>query len=452
MISIWVLLLLLPPWVYMSKAGGTVATIGIDDNAYSSVPFTLPADYRPILDEYKTVSIERHLNVSSLLLNSTTASNSTEYQVPRNLWIAFRRRPNSTEDIDSDFLEMLRKALLAGWKVYLMGHDEQVQFMNDYFIDTPLSWAVSLIAEHALTAVSDVFRIAALVAFGGVVRYLHLQLAYTYKYQYQYIDDDAILFWLKDGFDELISHNKSSLIGLENGQHLSDDCYNRKYRLSKSKMMKTYNISDLKVVYSGSRFTQWFLISKQGHSIFKRQLANIVDLIQHEYMRDSGLFPQGVRWNDIICATGPDMLTSTIVETSLHNLRNNRSMHDLDGAEIIPNMVARFAAIFKVREYKHYAERKEHHYYRKFTSRNQSFLRRYVAFHFSYYDGHPVSHGHNSIYLANGSNLHQFLNPDSMKKMNFYHNDVLSIRNDTEWDYYSISNTLPACADCKRQR
>ena len=240
-----------------------------NDEYYLNKPFQIGAGFRPVLDESRALSIEKYLNVSAYLPQANSSSSSSSsgpaFQVPRNLWIAFRRRPTSAEQIDSDTMTMIGKALRAGWKVYLMGHAEQVQLISDYYPGESLNWAVSLIAEYALTAVSDIFRLAALVAFGGV-----------------YIDDDVILLQNSEDFDILISHNKSIRLGTEKGQPLGFDCYNRVYHLDKSNLMATYNITDFAAVNSGNRLTQWFIISQQGHVALKRTLENITSRAHKE--------------------------------------------------------------------------------------------------------------------------------------------------------------------------
>ena len=425
----WLLLLLgLPP----------CATADLfDDGYYVRKPFAIPADFRPLLNESRTLSIEKHLNVSAYL--RVDATEPSPYVTQRNLWIAFRRRPNSTEHIDDDTMTMIAKALRKGWKVYLMGHAEQVQLIGDYFPGDVLSWAVGLIAEYAGAAVADVFRIAALVAFGGV-----------------YIDDDVILLQNTEDFDVLISHNKSITLGTEKGQVLGFDCYNRVHHLDKSNLMATYNITDFGVVNHGLRLTQWFIISTQGHMALKRTLENIVELIKKEYLREYGLhhFAQSPRFTDITCATGPDMLTSSVAELMLEHYRRtgNLTASALDGMAVMSFDVfgRKYGAVFKVSQLKHYEERKEHHYYKTFSKRDQTFLRRYVAFNMSHYEGRPVCSGDGAIYLVQGAALRPFPNWDTFVSL-FHPHDVMYIRNVSEWALFARGQALPPCTSCRRR-
>ena len=108
---------------------------------------------------------------SSPLGNGTSVKH-----IPRLMWISFKTRPESLEDTSEELATMINHARKDGWTVYCLGHVEQLQFMEMYYPETSLLWAIKQIHPNSGAAMSDIWRVAALYAFGGM-----------------YIDDDSTI-------------------------------------------------------------------------------------------------------------------------------------------------------------------------------------------------------------------------------------------------------------------
>jgi hypothetical protein len=102
--------------------------------------------------------------------------NQTKTNIARNVWVAFKNKPGSLEQLDEELYNIIQNSRKEGWNVYLLGHDEQVNFIERYYPNTSLLWAVKTISPSAAVSVGDIWRVAATYAFGGF-----------------YMDDDAYI-------------------------------------------------------------------------------------------------------------------------------------------------------------------------------------------------------------------------------------------------------------------
>ena len=144
---------------------------------------------------------------------SAKMKNTIEKAIPRNVFISFKSKPASSNDLDEELNKFINMSTHEGWNVYLHGHAEQIQFMERYYANTSLLWAIKLIAPVAGASVSDVWRVAVLYALGGM-----------------YIDDDA--YW-SSSLESFIGVNDSLILTTESGPY-KDGCYRRDFHLSKT--------------------------------------------------------------------------------------------------------------------------------------------------------------------------------------------------------------------------
>ena len=98
-------------------------------------------------------------------------------KIPRNLWIAFKEFP--TKSTLSIHLQLLfSRASRSRWKIHLMDDTRIDHFMLKYYPDTAVLWAFQKVHPGAKIAAIDIWRYAALYAFGGF-----------------YMDDDADMLY-----------------------------------------------------------------------------------------------------------------------------------------------------------------------------------------------------------------------------------------------------------------
>ncbi len=152
----------------------------LSSSALTNRPWELPV-FPPNFDSLTldaAVRMKTNVNISAV---------PTDRLIPRNLWIAFRKVPPNLMSIFMDnppapaetksLMQMMIDAKKAGWSINLMNGDEAEDlFMETYFPDTSYLWAYNSIGDYAKVSKADLWRYAALYAFGGM-----------------YLDDDAYL-------------------------------------------------------------------------------------------------------------------------------------------------------------------------------------------------------------------------------------------------------------------
>ena len=134
---------------------------------------------------------------------ATGQSNTTKL-IQRNMWISFRTRPESLDELGDELVNMITRARADGWNVYCMGHEQQMLFMEMYYPNTSILWAIKQIHPFAGAAVSDIWRVAAVYAFGGF-----------------YLDDDSIL---STPLEEVILPSDTLIVGRERAPY-QDNCF-----------------------------------------------------------------------------------------------------------------------------------------------------------------------------------------------------------------------------------
>lgn len=114
------------------------------------------------------------LFISTLNLTEDTAVYNNSL-IPKHVWISFRYVP-SRDQMADHLKKFIERAVSDGWKINLMGKDDQAEFMETFFFNTSTLWAFKLIHEDAGVFASDIWRYCALYRFGGF-----------------YMDDDSYL-------------------------------------------------------------------------------------------------------------------------------------------------------------------------------------------------------------------------------------------------------------------
>ena len=348
--------------------------------------------------------------------------NESTKNIPRTLWISFKERPVSLDDVGEELGTMITQARNEGWTVYTMGHQEQIKFIELYYPNTSLLWAVNNIHPNAGASVSDIWRVAALYAFGGL-----------------YIDDDSVVFhYLED-----IVQPTDKLILARERVPFNDHCYHKQFHLSGVALRKKYKLDDLSHLYGNRRFLQWMFLAAPRHAVLRRILENIVEVIQQEYLGGFAMYRLSTEptWKYIVCATGPDLWTSTIRELTL-----SKEIVEADWRVLGKHDFIEYHAHFKLGTSKHYKKRLESHYIRKMLVDRSGLLRAYAPFNLSMYERWPVSDGGRAFYYIDQGKRRAFPNYDTYTMMGFTKEDTFVLSHE---DFINIpmGAYLPAISD-----
>lgn len=234
---------------------------------------------------------------------------SQDRLIPRHLWIAVR-------DI-SDGLNYQMPGLFQRnpkYNIHIVSNDEKDFFMNTTFANTSVLWAYHSIHPEAGAAKADIWRYAVLYTYGGV-----------------YIDDDSDM---KTPLDKIIEPLDSLIVAYENNGFSGDVCYIPKFHLSDFHMNKhkhiqppeldrnlTYKKQLFGNIFHGRVLLNWAIFSAPRHLVIHKTLTSVVEVIHHEYIRDSVLrhLKGAYRWQLVMCATGPSVLTASARELVIDN-------------------------------------------------------------------------------------------------------------------------------------
>ena len=337
--------------------------------------------------------------------------------IPRNIWIAFKTKPQSLDDLGEEHIQFIQQVRAAGWNVYMLGHDEQIKFMEKYYANTSTLWAIKMISLSAGASISDVWRIAAVNAFGGL-----------------YLDDDSLL---NPDMETGIEPTDQMILCREHSVY-ANSCYNKDYHLSDYAMIQKHGDIDFSQLYGGRRFTQWAFFSKRNHPLLKRLLGNIVENIRLQYYGKSPniLLSTEPRWKPVVCTTGPNMWTATILEMTL-------AEEDFQMRVLTRHDFVEFEGIFKITG-KHTELRAESHYYHM----REEYLQHYYPFCVDNLEGRPVTDGSKSIFLIEKGQRREFPNWDTFVYYNFSYRDTFFIQNFSDFASIPEGPPLPPCVDC----
>jgi len=131
--------------------------------------------------------------------------------ITRNIWLGFKNIPKSESELHPHIKDFIDRARNQSWNVYMLGHEEQLQFLQTYYPNSSLVWAYQTIHSQVGVSACDLWRYAALYAFGGL-----------------YMDDDSDI---QTDLEDAI-HPEDQLILTQEGNTYHDNCYIPSYHLS----------------------------------------------------------------------------------------------------------------------------------------------------------------------------------------------------------------------------
>ena len=377
-------------------------------------PYDFPAipSHFPPLDHAKFAT-----NFSDPFMTQNTTKH-----VPRIVWVSFKTRPESLDDIGFEMVDVITQARKDGWTVYCLGHVEQILFMELYYPETSILWAIKSIHPNAGASVSDIWRVAAVHAFGGL-----------------YLDDDSSI---RAPLEEVVEPTDRFIIGRE-PQNFHDHCYHKQFHLSGPAMTKTYNSTDWYSLFGSKRFLQWIFIAEPRHRILRRILENMAEVIRLEYLGGFSMYrlPKEAKWKLIICATGPDIWTSTIREMVMK--KELLGVDDPDWRVLNKHGFVEYQANFKNSGTKHYQARLGQHYARKMHT---NLLSSYAPFNLSSYEHWPVSDGGRTFYYIDKGVRRAIPDYDTYTMMGFSFEDNFLIGSE-DLNSIPLGDAMPAISD-----
>jgi mannosyltransferase OCH1-like enzyme len=216
--------------------------------------------------------------------------------IPRHLWIAVR---DDKEPLSYQMQPLFQRN--KNWEVHVCSNDAKDLFMNTTFANTSLLWAYNSISPVAGAAKADLWRYAVLWTYGGA-----------------YIDDDSDI---GAPLDKMVEPLDTLIISYEKNGFNANRCYIPRYHLSDFYAYKNESQRDRKVFHHRC-LLNWAMVSAPRHAIIAATIHNAVEIIRQEYLSDSVLrsLTGAYRWEAIMCATGPSLLTATAREVILQDL------------------------------------------------------------------------------------------------------------------------------------
>jgi mannosyltransferase OCH1-like enzyme len=206
-------------------------------------------------------------------------------KVPRVIWVAVS---NSSEELPGPLREFFQRN--SGWQVNVIGNTEKDAFIDTVFANTSVQLAYHIISPLLGAAKADIWRYAVLYLFGGV-----------------YIDYDSDI---RVPLDTVVEP-EDTLIVSEEGSNFHE-CYIPSYPLSSNSTFTKYKYgTDLTagngvdaakpnpyisgkhpetghpIFFDGKFIVQWAIIAAPGNLLFHRTLANLIDLLYRDYLRET---------------------------------------------------------------------------------------------------------------------------------------------------------------------
>ena len=225
-----------------------------------------------------------------------------EKHITRNLWLGFKNIPSSESELHPHIIDFIGRARNQSWNVHMLGHQEQLRFLETYYPNSSLVWAYQAIHSQVGVSACDLWRYAALYAFGGL-----------------YMDDDSdIQTHLEDAI-----HPDDMLILTQEGNTYHDNCYIPSYHLSGNYLQQHFPGVDSRLLYGNKILANWAIFSAPRHPALLKIMKNAVELLRKEYLREPAIWMLETepRWKVVMCSTGPSMLTATVrLMTAEHNI------------------------------------------------------------------------------------------------------------------------------------
>lgn len=196
----------------------------------------------------------------------------------------------------------INNAKKDSWAINLIdGDSAEDKFMRTFFPGTSILWAYNAISKHVKVARVDIWRYAALYAFGGL-----------------YMDDDA---FIQTSLEQIVKHNDSMILTVEGNPHIAL-CYQADFYLSNENLRNQFNTTRFKKFWNDKTLVNWAIFAKPRHPLLLETLKNIVNVIRKEYLSHHSVLnvlSTDRKSKQVICATGPAMLTATALKMALEH-------------------------------------------------------------------------------------------------------------------------------------
>jgi len=230
-------------------------------------------------------------------------------KIPKQLFVSRRSSRLDVDEVDNKTLSMYSREEARGWKIRIVDYAASDQWMASTFPNTSLLWAYSVL--NIGSAKADIWRLSQLFIEGGV-----------------YADYDA---FMASPFDDVIQKENASLIlSTERASNRRVECYIDSFHLSRAALQARFGhqqYAALAQVARSSVVTNWFIFSTQGHPVLLSLLESAVELVRAEYWRrsvinkgsygESDSFRGALRFRQVLCTTGPNMLSQALFELLL---------------------------------------------------------------------------------------------------------------------------------------
>lgn len=294
-----------------------------------------------------------------------------EKLITRNLWLGFKHIPSSESDLNAHIVDFIDKARNQSWNVHMLGHQEQLNFLETYYPNSSLVWAYQTIHSQVGVSACDLWRYAALYAFGGL-----------------YMDDDSdIQTYLEDAVSP-----EDTLILAQEGNTYHDNCYIPSYHLSGNYLQQHFPGVDSRLLYGNKILANWAIFAAPRHPALLKIMKNAVELLRKEYLREPAIWMLETepRWKVVMCSTGPSMLTATIrLMTAEHNI----------SVRVLNKDFKDWGGVYKVED-----RDGGSYYMNTMNANNLPILREYVPFTVERLEGRVIQSA-KAMFVVNNGNL-----------------------------------------------
>lgn len=159
-----------------------------------------------------------------------------------------------------------------------------------------------------------------------------------------YFDDDG---YIEASLDSVARDDDHFVVGKEGLE--SEECFQPSYHLSVQYLQKLYNIhgkidKDF-LQFDGKVIGQWTMYSRAGSPVLLELLQNVVDIIKHEYTKESILIPTLHQHTVVVCSTGPLALTATLRSILLRQKYKHSTNYTIKVASV---NFAEYGGIYKI--------------------------------------------------------------------------------------------------------
>eukprot|EP01039_Chlorochromonas_danica_P001749 gene1749-1910_t len=307
--------------------------------------------------------------------------------IPRTAWIAVRNKSEERAihmTAPDGFL-----ARNPTWQIHFCGNEEKDEFMNTVYQNTSLLWAYHILNPLIGTAKAELWRLAILYYHGGL-----------------YMDDDATF---TTPLDKIVTLEDKFIVGKE-GYSFTDHCYIDEYPLSNASLTKRFGEANSVTIFDNRYFFNWALFSMPGHPLLKHILEHVVELIKHEYFRDSRIkmAPRDVPGKILMCAS-----TFPITLVAREMILEGHSMAEL-GLRVGGELFREYGANMKAWNNDHNPNR----WVKVMNKRRVPYLWAYAPPRPEYYEGKIIQgNRHREIALVSNGKRHPFPDLDTFLNM-----------------------------------